>query len=177
VLAATLGASYGIYGPPFEFCENRPRQPHSEEYLNSEKYEVRHWDFKAAGVMSDLLTRINRIRRENPALHSNESLQFHAVDNDQLIAYSKHTTDFENIIVVVVNLDPHHLQSGWVQLPVERWGFSPTDAYQCHELLTEARFLWSGPRNYVELNPRFVPAHVFRLRRRVRTEHDFDYFI
>jgi starch synthase (maltosyl-transferring) len=177
ILAATLGASYGVYGPPYETCENRAREPGGEEYLNSEKYEVRHWDSGRPNSMSELMTALNRIRRENAALRSNESLRFHAIDNDQLIAYSKHTPDFENILVVVVNLDPRHTHRGWVELPLGDWGISPTDTYQVHELLTGARYLWTGARNYVELNPEYVPAHVLRLRRYVRTEYDFDYFL
>jgi starch synthase (maltosyl-transferring) len=176
ILAATLGSSYGIYGPAFELCENKPREPGSEEYLNSEKYEIRRWDLRAAETFSDLIARVNQIRRENPALQSNDRLAFHAVDNAQIIAYTKQTADSENVILVLVNLDPHHTQRGWVKLPLEEFGLKLADAYQVHELLTNAHYLWSGPRNYVELDPKFVPAHIFRLRRKIRTEHDFDYF-
>ncbi|HEY0456666.1 MAG TPA: alpha-1,4-glucan--maltose-1-phosphate maltosyltransferase [Verrucomicrobiae bacterium] len=177
VLAATLGASYGIYGPAFEFCENQARDPGSEEYLNSEKYEIRHWDWNTGGTLRDLIKRINRIRRENPALHGNDTLEFHEIDNENLIAYSKTSSDGENLIVTVVNLDPHHTQKGWLLLPFERWGFNPSDNCQFHDLITDARFLWHGARNYVELNPQYVPAHVFRVRRFVRREQDFDYFL
>jgi starch synthase (maltosyl-transferring) len=176
VLAATLGASYGIYGPVYEMAENKPREPGSEEYLNSEKYEIRHWNLLDPGNLTDLIARVNEIRQDNPALQSNESLRFHAVDNEQLLAYSKQTPDRENIILTVVNLDPHHLQRGWVTLPLEQFGLKLADAYQVQELLTNAYYLWSGPRNYVELDPKFIPAHIFRLRRKIRTEHDFDYF-
>lgn len=177
VLAATLGASYGIYGPAFEFTENVAREPGSEEYLNSEKYEIRHWDWEGPGTLRELIKHINQIRKENPALQSNESLEFLDVDNQNLIAYYKTSKDGENVILCVVNLDPHHRQSGWLQLPLERWGLDPKDNLQFHDLLTNARFLWSGVRNYVELNPEFVPAHVFRLRKFVRREQDFDYFL
>jgi starch synthase (maltosyl-transferring) len=177
VLAATMGASYGIYGPAFEFTENQPREPGSEEYLNSEKYEIRQWDWKGQGTLRELIKRINQIRRENPALHTNEGLEFHEVENQNLIAYSKIALDRENLILCVVNLDPHHTQSGWLRLPLENWGLNPTDNLQFHDLITDARFLWSGARNYVELNPLFVPAHVFRLRRFIRREQDFDYFL
>jgi starch synthase (maltosyl-transferring) len=177
ILAATLGASYGIYGPAFELCENQPREPGSEEYLHSEKYEIRHWDLEAPGNLSELTARVNRIRRDNPALHSNESLRFHNVDTEALIAYSKRTLDGDNIILTVVNLDPYHVQRGWVSFSPETWGIGPTDSYQVHDLITDARYLWSGARNYVELNPHLVPAHVFRVRRYVRTERDFGYFM
>jgi len=177
MLAATLGASYGIYGPAFELCEHVAREPGSEEYLNSEKYEIRHWNRDAPGNLNDLIKRVNRIRRDNPALQSDERLQFHETDNENLIAYSKQTAAANNIVLVVVNLDPHHVQRGWVRLDLESWGLKPTDTYQLHELLTEARYFWSGARNYVELNPQFVPAHIFAIRRHVRREHDFDYFM
>jgi starch synthase (maltosyl-transferring) len=177
ILAATLGASYGIYGPAFEFCESRPRESGSEEYLNSEKYEIRHWEMDPPGNLTGLISRINQIRRENPALHGNDTLHFHRIENEQIIAYSKNTPDLENIVIIVVNLDPHHAQSGWLDLSLEPLGLKRNETYQVHDLLTEARYLWNGPRNYVELKPHFLPAHIFRLRRHVRTEHDFDYFI
>jgi starch synthase (maltosyl-transferring) len=177
VLAATLGASYGIYGPAFELCENRPKEPGSEEYLDSEKYEIKNWDIAKPDSLNDFITRVNRIRRENPALHSDWSLRFHEVDNEQLICYSKRIDDFSNVVLVVVNLDPHHTQSGWVEFPLEELGIDPQKPYQMHDLLSDARYLWQGSRNYVELNPQIVPAHIFRMRRRVRTERDFDYYM
>ncbi|MGE3313044.1 MAG: alpha-1,4-glucan--maltose-1-phosphate maltosyltransferase, partial [Limisphaerales bacterium] len=177
VLAATLGASYGIYGPAFELAVNDPRDPGGEEYFNSEKYEIKTWDLDAPGNLTELIRRINRIRRDNPALRSNARLRFHPLDNDQLIAFTKSSEDGANIILVVVNLDPRHVQSGWVVLPIEDWGIAPHGTHQMHDLLTDARYLWTGPRNYVELNPQFAQAHVFRLRKRVQTEQDFDYYL
>jgi starch synthase (maltosyl-transferring) len=177
VLAATLAASYGIYGPAFELCENRPLAPGSEEYLNSEKYEIRRWETDRQDSLKELIARVNRIRRENSALHQNHNLRFHPVDNDQLIAYSKSSEDQSNLIVVVVNLDPYRTQSGWLELPLENLGLSPDQSFQVHDLLSDARYLWQGPRNYVELNPAVVPACIFRVRRRLRTERDFDYFL
>jgi starch synthase (maltosyl-transferring) len=177
VLSATLGASYGIYGPAFELCENRPRELGSEEYLDSEKYESKNWDIARPDSLKDFIARVNGIRRENPALHSDWSLRFHDVDNEQLICYSKRTDDLSNIVLVVVNLDPHHTQSGWVEFPLGELGIDPQKPYQMHDLLSDARYLWQGSRNYVELNPQIVPAHVFRIRQRVRTERDFDYYM
>jgi starch synthase (maltosyl-transferring) len=177
VLAATLGANYGVYGPAFELCEDRPREFGSEEYLDSEKYEIRNWKIESPDSLKPLIARVNRIRRENPALQSDWSLQFHPVDNEQLICYSKHTEDFSNIMLVVANLDPHHTHSGWLELPISDWGLEPVRPYQVHDLLSDARYLWHGSRNYVEINPQAVAAHVFRLRRRIRTERDFDYFM
>ena len=177
ILAATLGASYGIYGPAFEFCENKPREPGSEEYLNSEKYQIRRWDTSKAQNMRSLIKRVNEARRAHPALQSDHSLEFLETDNEQIIAYSKSNGDGGERVVAIVNLDPHHTQRGWVSLPLERWGISPTDNLQFHDLLTDARFLWSGRRIYVELDSQFVPAHLLVLRRYVRTERDFDYFL
>ena len=177
VLAATLGASYGIYGPAFELCEDRPRELGSEEYLDSEKYEIKHWDISRPDSLKDLIARVNHLRRQNPALQSDGSLRFHHVDNEQLICYSKSTEDLTNVILVVVNLDPHHTQSGWVELALESLGLDLRQSYQVHDLLSDARYLWQGARNYVELDPQLIPAHIFRLRRRVRTERDFDYYM
>jgi starch synthase (maltosyl-transferring) len=177
VLAATLSANYGIYGPAFELMEHEPREPGSEEYRDSEKYQLRQWDVERADSLRAFVTRVNAIRRENLALHSDWSLRFHPIDNEQMICYSKSSADGSNTIVTVVNLDPYHTQSGWVQLDLEAVGLDPQAPYQVHELLSGARYLWHGPRNYVQLDPAHAPAHVFRLRRRVRTERDFDYFL
>jgi starch synthase (maltosyl-transferring) len=174
VLAATLGASYGIYGPAFELSENRALAPGSEEYLDSEKYEIRNWDISREDSLAPLIGLVNRIRRESPELHANDRLRFHQVDNDQLIAYSKTTEDNSGILVVVVNLDPYHVQSGWLRLPLEELSVDPTQTYQMHDLLSDARYFWHGHTNYVELNPHVLPAHVFRVRRRIRTEEDFE---
>ncbi len=177
VLAATLGANYGIYGPAFELCERSPREPSSEEYLNSEKYEIRHWERERPESLKDLIARVNRIRRDNAALRSDRHLRFHRSDNPQLVCYSKATESLDNVVLVVVNLDPHHTQSGWVDLDLAELGVGLTETYQVHDLISGARFLWGGARNYVELNPRVVPAHIFRVRRHLRTERDFDYFL
>jgi starch synthase (maltosyl-transferring) len=177
VLAATLGASCGIYGPAFELCVGQPREPGSEEYLDSEKYQIRHWDWDAGHSLRPFLTLVNQIRRENPALHGDLSLRFHPTDNDQLICYSKRTADGGNIVVAVVNLDPHHTQAGWIELPLEEFGVESDRPFQAHDLLGGGRFLWQGSRNYVELDPHVVPAHIFRLRKRVRTESQFEYFL
>jgi starch synthase (maltosyl-transferring) len=176
VLAATLSSSYGIYGPAFELCVNQPREPGSEEYLHSEKYEVRHWNMDAAWSLRDFITRVNRIRQDNPALQSNERLHFHRIDNLQIICYSKITADGSNAVLTVVNLDPHHTQSGWVELALEQFDLDGRQTYQVHDLLGDARYLWQGQRNYVELNPHVTPAHIFRVRRRMRTERDFEYY-
>ena len=177
VLAATLAANYGIYGPAFELCENKPRHPGSEEYLDSEKYEIKARDLDRPDNLKDFIARVNAARRDNAALHEDWNLHFHAVDNDELICYSKATEDRSCVILVVVNLDAYHVQSGWVDLSLEALGVDREHPYQVHDLLSGARYLWHGSRNYVELNPQICPAHLFRVRRRVHTEQDFDYFL
>ncbi len=177
VLAATLGANYGVYGPAYELMEASPREAGTEDYLNSEKYQVRRWTLDRVDSLKDFITRVNRIRHENSALQQNHSLQFFEVDNDNLLCYAKTTADKLDTILVVVNLDPHHTQSGWITLPLEALGLDVLNAYQMQDMLTSARFLWHGSRNFVEINPQVSPAHIFKVRRRVRTEHDFDYFL
>jgi starch synthase (maltosyl-transferring) len=176
VLAATLGASYGIYGPGFELCEGRA-VPGTEEYQDSEKYQVQHWDDDRPGHIRDLIGRVNAARREQRALQHDHRLRFHEVDNEQLIAYSKSVADLSNIVVTVVNLDPHHVQEGMVRLPLHELGISPHEPYQVHDLLSDARYLWQGEHNYVRLDPFACPAHLFVVRRRVKTEKDFDYYL
>ncbi len=173
-LAATLAASYGIYGPAYERYVHQAREHGSEEYLDSEKYEVRHWP-PADDDMSELIAVVNRIRRENPALQQNATLAFHETDNEHLLCYSKSAGD--NVIVVVVNLDVRNTHAGWIDLDLATLQLEPERTYQVHDLLSNARHVWHGPRNYVQLNPQTVPAHIFRIRRRVRTERDFEYFL
>jgi starch synthase (maltosyl-transferring) len=175
VLAATLGATYGIYGPVYEFNDARAL-PEREEYLDSEKFQLQHWEWSRPNVFREFISLVNRIRRENPALHSDERLKFYEVDNERLLFYGKTTPDLSNIILVVVNLDPHHTQSGWLRMPLAELGLTAGESYQVHDLITNAHFLWQGESNFVQVD-HGVSAHVLRLRRRVRTEHDFDYFL
>jgi len=177
LLAATLGANYGIYGPAFELLENKPVRHGSEEYLNSEKYEIRHWDLKRSDSLSPLLALVNKIRNENEALQSDWSLRFHATDNDQLICYSKESGDRSNLLVMVINLDPHHMQSGFVTLPLEELELPHERAYEAEDLLNGERYLWHGPRNYVELNPARASGHILKIHRRLKVETDFEYFL
>jgi starch synthase (maltosyl-transferring) len=177
VLAATLAANYGIYGPTYELLESAPREPGSEEYRDSEKYQLRHWTIETSGSLWSLIARMNRIRRENAALQSDRGLHFCRIDNDQLIAYLKIDAGSGNVILTVVNLDPHHPQSGWVELDVDALKLDVDQPYQVHDLLSEQRYIWRGRSNYVMLDPQRAPAHVFRLRRRVRREQDFDYYL
>jgi starch synthase (maltosyl-transferring) len=163
VLAATLAASYGIYGPAFEVCENRPVREGSEEYLDSEKYQIRVWDLNSPYTIRDWISRVNRIRREHPALQSNNSLRFHQIDNEEIVCYTKQSEDLTDLMLMVVNLSPYHTHSGWLHLPLESLGLKPDQPYQVHDLLNDGQYTWSGEYNYVELNPHERPAHIFRL--------------
>ena len=162
VLAATMSSNYGIYGPAYELCEDVPREQGSEEYLNSEKYEIKNRDLHDPASLRPFISRVNAIRKENPALQANDGLQFHATQNDRLICYSKSTPDKKNVIITVVNLDPTWTQAGFVELPTEELGIDVRHPYQMVDLLTGAEFTWQGPRNYVELRPHEVPAHILR---------------
>jgi starch synthase (maltosyl-transferring) len=157
--------------------EHVPREPGSEEYRDSEKYEIRAWQRDRADSLRPLIAQVNAIRHANRALHRNERLCFHTIDNPQLICYSKSTEDFDNVILTIVNLDPRNRQSGWADLSLADLGLvSASEAseravplgtpivFEVHDLLTDARYRWEGPRNYVELRPDELPAHVFRVQ-------------
>ena len=164
ILAATLAASYGIYGPAFELGAHEPREPGSEEYLNSEKYELKKWDLNTPDSLKDFIARINQIRKQNAALHSDRYLRFHNTDNPNLICYSKITADFSNIILAVVNLDPSRKQWGFVDLDLNALHIDSTHPYQATDLLNGDTYIWQGSRNYVELTPGVKPAHILSLR-------------
>jgi starch synthase (maltosyl-transferring) len=177
LLAATLGSNYGIYGPAFELLEHEPLRRGSEEYLNSEKYEIRTWDLDRGDSLRGLIAAVNAIRNTNEALQSDWSLKFHSTDNDQILCYSKESEDRSNLIVVIVNLDPHYTQSAFVILPLDELQIPQDRAYEAEDLLTGNRFLWHGPRNYVELRPDNLPGHILRIRRQLKAETDFEYFL
>jgi starch synthase (maltosyl-transferring) len=159
ILAATLGASYGIYSG-FELAENVPVKAGSEEYLDSEKYQIRVRDFEQPNNLGELIARVNAIRREHPALQRDWGLRFHSTDNPELIAFSKRSEDGTDIVFVVVNLDPTHMQHGFVQLPLAQWGLTADALVEVHDLLSEERYFWRGEWNYVRLDPQLRVAHV-----------------
>lgn len=163
ILAATLGSNYGIYGPAFELCEGRPVRQGSEEYLDSEKYQIRHWDLDASDNLRPLITTVNHIRRQNLALQSDWSLVFHPTDNDALICYSKRTFDGSNRILVAVNLDPFHIQSGWVNLNLAALDLEHWQTFKLTDLLDGRHYSWQGSSNYIKLDPWTMPAHIFLL--------------
>jgi starch synthase (maltosyl-transferring) len=177
LLAATLGASYGIYGPAFELAENTPKEQGSEEYLNSEKYELKHWNWDSPQSLHHFIERVNRVRGENPALQQDRSLAFHETDNPNILCYSKTSPDRSNVVIMVVNLDWAHTQTGWVTLNAQPLGLEPGTTFEAEDLLSGGRFLWQAPRNYIELAPESLPGHILRVRRWLKTERDFDYYL
>lgn len=161
-LAATLSSNYGVYGPSYEFLENTPIEG-KEEYYNSEKYEVRQYDWKRTNRMTDIMSLLNQVRHQNEALHSTWNLQFCPIENPQLIAYLKTTDDLSNIILVIVNLDPNGKQSGYVQLPKDKLKLSDKINVKLHDLITDEHYTWTQEWNFVELNPFKMPFHLFKL--------------
>jgi starch synthase (maltosyl-transferring) len=163
VLAATLAPLYGIYSG-FELCEGTPVRPGSEEYLNSEKYQLVSRDFNAPGNLKQDIARLNRIRRENPALQTLPNLEFVRSDYEGILAYRRFAPG--NEILVVVNLDPHAGHETMLDVPVDRMGIGENEAYEVFDLLGGSRWVWRGRRNYVKLDPSERVAHVFRVTRR-----------
>jgi starch synthase (maltosyl-transferring) len=185
ILATTLAASYGIYGPAYELGENIPavappgkKQADVEEYMDSEKYQIRRWDRHAAHSIAPLITKLNQIRRTNPALQSDLSLHFHDVDNPQIIAYSKSAPGIEtgtaNVILTVVNLDPHNEQAGWIDLDLKQLGIAHDETFDVEDLLTGIRYQWHDRSNYVALRPQIMPAHIFRVNSKASTADMLD---
>jgi starch synthase (maltosyl-transferring) len=173
ILAATLTANYGIYGPAYELGENTPAKPapgktESEEYMDSEKYEIRQRSRNQPGSLVPLITNLNNIRRANPALQSNESLIFHPVDNSSILCYSKSAADGfkgDNTILVAINLDPVNEQGGWVDLDLRALNIPYNQDFVVEDLLTGVSYKWHDRSNYVALRPDVQPAHVFRIGR------------
>ncbi len=176
LLAATLSASYGIYGPAYELCVDQAVEGR-EEYFNSEKYEIKRWDWETQGNIRPVVERVNRIRRQNPALQSIRNIELCPIDNEAMLCYGKMTEDQSNIIVTVVSIDPHHKQSGWVRLPLHKMEIDPHRPFLAHELLTDDKYIWQGEANYIELDPRIMPGHILRIHKGLRRETDFDYFM
>jgi starch synthase (maltosyl-transferring) len=164
-LAATLSSNVGIYGPAFEQVEHTPREPGSEEYLHSEKYEIRYWELHKPDDLTAFIAAVNRARRENPALQRNRNLRFHAVDNPDLLCYSKTSDDGDNVIFVVVNMDYHATQSGWVEFSPAAVGLPHATPFTVRDLLTDVAYHWDGYWNFVQLVPQQSPVHLFRLER------------
>ena len=163
ILAATLGASYGIYSG-YELAENVPVREGSEEYLDSEKYQIRPRNFNQPDSLAGLIRALNAIRREHPALQHDHGLQFHATDNPHLLCYSKRSVDGRDLLLAIVNVDFAHMQHGYVQLPLADWGVTPIDTIEVHDLISGERYYWRGASNYVRLEPESRVAHILQVR-------------
>ncbi|NOT76451.1 MAG: alpha-1,4-glucan--maltose-1-phosphate maltosyltransferase [Cyclobacteriaceae bacterium] len=161
-LAATLSSSYGLYGPPYEFYENTPIDGR-EEYFNSEKFEIKSYDWRKTNRMTDIITLLNKARRENPALQSTWNMTFCSIENPNLIAFLKTTDDLSNIVLMVVNLDPHGKQSGYLQLPKDKLKMGPKLNIKLQDIITDEQYTWTQDWNYVELEPNKMPFHLFKL--------------
>jgi len=169
-LAATLGANYGIYGPAYEHLEHVSREHGSEEYRDSEKYELRWRDPRGGSAMRELIALMNRIRRSEGALAHDHTLSFHDTDNQELLAYSKRAPDGSNTVLMVANLDVARPQSGWTALSMSELGLASDAPFVARDLVTGEAYEWRGPRNYVELHPGRAPGHVLRVESPLRWE-------
>jgi starch synthase (maltosyl-transferring) len=163
LMAATLSPLYGIYSG-YELCENEAL-PGREEYVDSEKYQFKERDWNKPGNIKHWIARLNQIRKQNRALQTLTNLRFYPADNDAILFYGKMTPARDNIILVVVNLDPFRKQNSLVHVPIEEFGQMENDDYQVHDLLNDARYTWRGRQNYVELDPEIQPAHIFLVHR------------
>jgi starch synthase (maltosyl-transferring) len=163
VLAATLGASYGIYSG-FELAENVPLRSGSEEYLDAEKYQIRVRDYRRADSLAEFITQINAIRKNHPALQHDWGLSFHRTDNAEILAYSKRSADGRDLILILVNLDPVNMQHGFVQLPLVAWDLTPHATIDVVDLLSQERYFWRGEWNYVRLDPQDRVAHILHVQ-------------
>jgi starch synthase (maltosyl-transferring) len=164
LLAATLSSLCGIYSG-YELCENTPLHEGSEEYLHSEKYEIKPRDWDAPGNIKEVITRVNRARRENPALQLYENLRFHPCNNPNLLCYSKATPDRSNVVIVAVNVDPHNGHDCVVSLNLDSLGLGPDQYYRVYDVISGSEWTWHGAHNYVRLWPHQEPAHLFVVRR------------
>jgi len=162
ILAATMSSNYGLYGPVYEFNIAQPH-PKKEEYIDNEKYEIKHWDWDQDTRIKEIISRVNRIRKENPALQSTNNIYFGDTTNNQLIGYGKVDDGLTNRLLIVVNLDPYHQQMGHFQVPIEEMGLERGKPYQVHDLLSGDKYQWMDEMNYVKLDPHLMPAHIFKV--------------
>ena len=169
VLASTLSSNYGMYGPAYELCEYLPVRGSKEDYLNSEKYEIKQWDIDRPGNIRAEITRINRIRKENSALQQTNDITFVRIEaspgqeNDQVMGYLKRSDDGGNIILTVVSLDSSNTQGGWLRFPLELFNMPHDSQFKVEYLLSGIHYDWNGEWNYVAVNPWTMPAHIFRV--------------
>jgi starch synthase (maltosyl-transferring) len=161
-LAATLCGNLGIYGPVFEYMVSEP-YPNKEEYLNSEKYEIRHWDWKIKNKLTHIIGRINAIRKEHAALQQTNNIRFCGMENDQLLAFYKWDDSDSDRLLIIVSLDPENTQQGYVQLPMDQLEPRPEERFEMYDLMTHTAYHWEAEWNYIALNPD-LPFHIFQIR-------------
>jgi len=164
ILAATLSSNYGLYGPVYEFGINAPHGT-KEEYVDNEKYEIKHWDWKKYSRIGEIITRINRIRKDNAALQSTWNIEFAGTSNNQIIGYLKTDADTHNNLLIIVNLDVQSTQGAHIKIPLSKLNIGYNEAYQVSDLLGGGKYQWIGDLNYVELNPYQMPAHIFKIEK------------
>ena len=164
ILAATLSSNYGLYGPVYEFGINAPHGA-KEEYIDNEKYEIKHWNWNQYTRIGEIITRLNRIRKENAALHSSWNIEFAGTSNDQIICYVKVDKESKNQLIIAVNLDAFNTQGAQVKIPLAKLNIGYNEPYQVKDLLSGSKYRWTGDLNYVELNPYQMPAHIFKVEK------------
>jgi starch synthase (maltosyl-transferring) len=157
-----LSSNYGIYGPVYEFGINQPHGA-KEEYVDNEKYEIKHWDWQATTRIGEVITRVNRIRKENTALQSTWNVELAESDNDQIICYAKEDPQTGNLLFIVVNLDVFNSQSGHVKIPFELLKSTALTDYRVTDMLSGESYQWHDKWNYVQLDPYRMPAHIFKV--------------
>lgn len=164
ILAATLSSNYGLYGPVYEFCINTPH-PRKEEYIDNEKYELKHWNWNEYTRIKEIITWVNKIRKANTALHTTNNIRFAETTSDQIICYTKSDPETKNSLIIAVNLDPYHTHGAHVKIPIEKLGIEFDQQYVVHDLLSGEKYKWQNEWNYVQLNPYAMPAHIFKIER------------
>lgn len=174
VLAATLSSTWGMYNG-FELCEGTPK-PGTEEYLHSEKYEYKVWDWDRPGNIKGFIGKLNKIRKNNPALQKYRNLRFYKADNDNILFYAKYTENLTNIIFIAVNLDPYKKQEALIHVPIKELGIKPDETFQVIDLITDQKFYWKEEKNFISLDPEKEPAHILLVKKWSHREHDFDYY-
>ncbi|GAB2791596.1 alpha-1,4-glucan--maltose-1-phosphate maltosyltransferase [Rhabdobacter roseus] len=162
ILAATMSSNYGLYGPVYEYGVNTPH-PGKEEYTDNEKYEIKHWNWEQYSRTREIITLVNKIRRENPALQATRNIRFTDTDNEQIICYTKTEPATANAVIVAVNLDVHNTQGGHIKVPLHQLGLHPDQPYLVRDMLSGEKYRWRGEYNYVQLNPYEMPAHIFKV--------------
>ncbi|HSP39963.1 MAG TPA: alpha-1,4-glucan--maltose-1-phosphate maltosyltransferase [Gillisia sp.] len=164
LLAGTLSSNYGMYGPLFEFGLNEA-YPGKEEYTRSEKYEIKHWDWVKPTRIKEIITLLNRVRNENEALQTTWNIEFCETDNDHIICFTKESQDKKNQLIIAINFDPEHTQSGWVKVPLKSLGLKYNQPFAVHDLLTDTKYFWENEWNFVALHPHGIPGHIFRIEK------------